>query len=87
MFFTIDQTGQEEGLKPACALEDPERWFSRWPRDIAYAKSKCEECVFKTRCLKECIEYEEMSGDRRWGVFGALTADERAALKGWRASA
>lgn len=71
-------------LKPACSLEDPELWFSTLPSKIKEAKAHCSDCVFKMQCLEECLDYEELSGGPRYGVFGGTTAEERAKLRSKR---
>lgn len=70
-------------VKSVC-YEDPNAayWF---PEDflllhgrqevIAYAKAGCARCELRTRCLTLALETGE-----RWGIWGGLDADERAAL-------
>lgn len=67
--------------QPVCHTDpNPSYWF---PEDFPYggkaptkyAKAGCGRCEFQTKCLTLAVELDE-----RHGVWGGLTADERAAL-------
>jgi hypothetical protein len=60
---------------------DPEVWFNLTPRNIAKAKAGCEGCSERAVCLSNALdaEYGEPLS-YRFGIFGALTPDERMAL-------
>lgn len=58
--------------RPECA-DDPDRWFSDRPDDIAAAKAACTNCPVRDACA--------VAGrDEPWGVWGGLTTGERLGL-------
>lgn len=63
---------------PPCSA-DPELWFN--PDLTSDAKDICDTCPAKARCLEIALAREgNLVGSSRWGVWGGLTPDERAAL-------
>lgn len=62
-----------------CQIEDPDLWFSKAERKIAFAKAGCLECNQRLQCLDSTLDYERSHGVKP-GIFGGLSADERKAL-------
>lgn len=59
-----------------CATVDVDLWFSTEDlASIREAKRLCGTCPAKNDCLKHAIEQRE-----EWGVWGGLSAKERARL-------
>jgi WhiB family redox-sensing transcriptional regulator len=46
-----------------------------YERQIAEAKAVCSSCPVRSSCLAEALAHRD-----GWGVFGGLTAEERARL-------
>jgi Transcription factor WhiB len=63
----------ELGAEPACA-DEPERWWSKQPADVAYAQLVCALCPVRSWCQSYAIAAGE-----RDGVWGGLTRAERVA--------
>lgn len=61
-----------EGAPCASGKHDPEMWFSMTPDLLSAAKSLCEGCPVRERCLNYAID-QRLSH----GVWGGLTGDER----------
>ena len=59
----------------ACTSSDPDLWFSSNPFEIETAKKSCRSCPVRDKCLEFALENNE-----RYGVWGALSASERASL-------
>jgi WhiB family redox-sensing transcriptional regulator len=73
-------TWQDEAL---CAQTDPALWFPENRGDPgATAKQVCHGCPVRRECLADAMA-REGDGDRyrRFGIWGGLTAAERAALR------
>jgi WhiB family redox-sensing transcriptional regulator len=70
-----------------CATEDPERWYplgygAAYTDDIEAARTLCRRCPVIAECLTDAMEDEgSRPGPGRDGIRGALTPDERAALR------
>ena len=47
----------------------------------AYTAEDCGRCLFKEQCLQDTLEFEELAGESRVGIFGGLTAQQRTSLK------
>lgn len=56
----------------ACAGEDPERFFSAEPVDVAFALSICAGCPVREPCLRLALVEPEV-----FGVWGGTTETER----------
>lgn len=67
-----------EGAK---CTKDPDLWFSGHKNDIDLAKKICATCPMKQTCLEDVLEYEKLSGELRWGIFGGMTKQERRRLQ------
>jgi Transcription factor WhiB len=63
------------GSEAICTQADPELFFSEVAEDVLKAKSLCATCPLVAACLDWAIRNED------FGVFGASTPEERAALK------
>lgn len=48
-----------------CLTLDPELWFAESPTDVERAKSLCQGCPMRERCLEGALERQEP-----WGVWG-----------------
>jgi WhiB family redox-sensing transcriptional regulator len=59
-----------------CAQADPEQWFPNPGEHSRAAKAICGGCPIRERCLEYALA-EEIE----FGVWGGLTATERAALQ------
>lgn len=66
---------------------DPELWFSDAPdksriatEDREYAKAICNGCPVRQQCLDLAMAHESGSHWHRFGIYGGLTPNERAAL-------
>jgi WhiB family redox-sensing transcriptional regulator len=62
-----------------CAQIDPDSWYpenGRWRGADSEAKAVCEECEVRVQCLEWALEHDE-----RYGIWGGLSANERARLK------
>lgn len=61
-------------------MEEEDRWFSDDPEDIEYAKDACLDCpLMHLGCRDEGWSAE-------FGVFGALSAEDRWGPNGWSGS-
>ena len=60
----------------ACVDSSPELFFAETPREIASAKSICNQCPLIRNCAEWALRFEE------YGVFGGLSAKERHLLRG-----
>lgn len=74
--------GWRRGAACARPAVDPQVFFppEGWASDIAEAKAKriCAGCPVRDACLGEALAWENPLS--RYGVFGGLTANERAAF-------
>jgi len=71
-------------LNAACIGEDPEMWFPGPGILPAKAIEICTECPVRLECLKDALLNEiTVKGNRPYGVFGGMTAKERARVKTW----
>lgn len=57
--------------------EDPDKWFSDDWWDIQETIKVCNRCPIRVQCL-------EAGFDQEYGVFGGLSALQRARLRGKR---
>lgn len=64
------------GMPCACANEDPEMFFSEEAEVTAAAILVCEGCPVRELCAAWGTAHEA------FGVFGGLTAEERAKIRG-----
>ena len=64
---------------------DPELWFQEDKKSVALTKKLCGTCVHRESCLTDCLDYEELSGSVKYGIFGGLTPRERNQLRAKRA--
>lgn len=65
----------------ACADYDTERWFPGKGRHGNDAVAVCDECPVREQCLDHALELEDgCSYTHRSGIWGGLTARQRAAL-------
>lgn len=62
----------------ACRGLDPELFYPEQGQSAAQARAVCAVCPVKQECLEDALEHETQA--RRFGVFGGLTATERARL-------
>lgn len=62
---------------PPC-FDDPDLWFSKNQKKILRAKEGCNSCPIRERCLAECLEYEQLAGEIKRGVYGGLSETERS---------
>lgn len=62
--------------RPPCE-DQPDLWFDEDTE--VEAKARCSSCPFKAECLQRALAFEA-SEKYRWGVWGGLTALERADL-------
>ncbi|SRR6266567_2051671 len=63
----------------ACRGTDIEIWFSG--RHFQRAKEICSGCPVKRQCLSFALTCEQNHYPyHRWGIYGGLTATQRAAL-------
>lgn len=60
----------------ACLGTDPEAFFPHYASDAAEAPAKdiCQRCSVREACLNFAIETQQ-----KYGIWGGLTPDERAA--------
>lgn len=56
---------QSLAAAPCRVAADPELWFAEAPNDVEFAKSLCQDCPVRTRCLEGALERREP-----WGVWG-----------------
>jgi hypothetical protein len=61
--------------RSACLDEDPDLFFPDTPADLARARTVCQGCPVRARCLRAAL-----SAGEQYGVFGGLVPGERAAL-------
>lgn len=67
----------------ACAESDPELFHATDKAGIEAAKEVCAGCPVRVKCLDWTLRIEGDAGRTyRFGVFGALTGDERAKIAG-----
>lgn len=59
-----------------CAQTDPELFFPPKGGSVTAAKAVCASCDV----VAECLEFAIRTGERR-GIYGGLTAKERARLR------
>lgn len=69
-------------LKGAACTDLPEsekRWFFVKEDNARLQKALevCARCPAKSACLERALEFESVSGEGRYGVWGGLTASER----------
>jgi WhiB family redox-sensing transcriptional regulator len=67
----------------ACRGADIELFYPEGPKAAARTKAArliCSGCPVKAKCLEVHMD-EEKSGGGRYGIKGALTAEERRALQ------
>jgi hypothetical protein len=72
-------TGFHDRLPPDLPCRtNPELWFADPGKseDIAEAKRLCRTCPVIDACLQYALDHRD-----RWGVWGGLSAEDRAALK------
>jgi WhiB family redox-sensing transcriptional regulator len=67
--------------RAACRGQDLELFFSEALDKITAAKRICGRCPVRALCLDEVLGAENTS---RYGVYGGLSAPERAKLVGQR---
>ncbi|HSX97101.1 MAG TPA: WhiB family transcriptional regulator, partial [Streptomyces sp.] len=68
----------------ACRFEDPELFFpigedGLWRKQIEQARAVCHRCPVVAACASWALRSGEYEG-----VWGAMTAGERRALRLWR---
>lgn len=63
--------------RSACNEGDTDLFFSDKAQDVDLAKSICQACPVRARCLRRALE----SGDNDYGTLGGMTAAERRALQ------
>lgn len=63
----------------ACVGVDPEAWFPHPTANAAEAKAVCRSCPVQAACLNDALE-RETADSWRWGIWGGLQPEERAAL-------
>lgn len=62
-------------VRAACQGHDPEDWMDDRPGlPTAAARAVCAACPVRAACLAHALAYDEP-----WGMWGGLTARERAA--------
>lgn len=70
--------------RPACTEADPADFFPDTSRGITdpYQRARriCGECEVREECLRQTLEVEGSVAERRHGMWGGLSPDERAAL-------
>lgn len=77
----FDETGERR--RTPCEIYDAEMWFSGHRADKAAAKNLCKKMCHRTEaCLQSTLEFESLSNDTRYGIFGGLDPDERKKMKG-----
>lgn len=59
----------------ACASQDPDVWFAADLAIVIAAKAVCAACPVRAECLAEALDRGETEG-----IWGGLTAEERAQL-------
>ena len=67
--------------RAACRGQNPDWWFQENGKthDALRAVKICQVCPVKAECLADALVRERTNGDR-WGIWGGLTATERAEL-------
>lgn len=65
-----------------CAQSDPEAFFPEKGGSTRDAKKVCAECTVREQCLAYALEHHIA-----WGVWGGLSAKQRARLKQTRGAA
>lgn len=63
--------------RAACRGRDVNEFFTDDKRRVEQIKNVCAACTVRELCLAEALRAEDTS---RYGVFGGLTAAERAKL-------
>jgi WhiB family transcriptional regulator, redox-sensing transcriptional regulator len=64
-----------------CAQTDSQIFFPEPGQNATRAKAICGDCYIQESCLEEAMAFEGGAGrNRRFGIFGGLDADQRAAL-------
>lgn len=60
----------------ACVGHDPEMWFAEYPsvKVVKRAKAICAKCPIRVECASRGMGEE-------YGIWGGLTAEERARLR------
>ncbi|RPE40225.1 WhiB family redox-sensing transcriptional regulator [Streptomyces sp. Ag109_O5-1] len=61
----------------ACRGRDVSEFFTKNQRRVQEIKNLCERCPVREKCLDEALRAEDTS---RYGIYGGLTAEERARL-------
>lgn len=67
------------GAPPLCS-DDPERWWSRDPEDVADAVAVCGLCPLREPCLAYAV-----AADEREGTWGGVSEAERRQITRRRA--
>ena len=55
-------------------------WFPDAAKNFKWAKAVCDVCPVRAACLQWALNTEAKAPGARWGMYGGLTPDERAAL-------
>lgn len=63
-------TDPRETTLPCRAADDADLWFAESPAALEHAKSLCEGCPVRTRCLQLALDRAEP-----WGVWGGEILD------------
>lgn len=53
-----------------CRADNPDLWFGETPAELELAKSLCEQCPVRARCLSAALDRAEP-----WGVWGGEILD------------
>ncbi|MGV9815776.1 WhiB family transcriptional regulator [Streptomyces cellulosae] len=56
---------------------NPDKWFSEDPENIAQAKAACDRCPAREECAT-------LGEDEEYGIWGGMTPDDRRSAKRFR---
>ena len=77
--FACQELPENVALYGACRGVDTELFFSAWTEKLA--QSICRGCPVMLECQSWILDLEaHLPLSDRWGVYGALTAAQRASL-------
>lgn len=77
--FVCQEPPEEVALRGACRGTDPELFFTAYTEKLA--QRICRTCPVMLACQRWILDLEaQMPASDRWGVYGALTAAQRASL-------
>jgi hypothetical protein len=69
-------------LEARCASVDPELFYPEPGGSPRNAIAICADCPVRKPCLQRALEHEAQPGETPYGIWGGLTAVQRAGILG-----